>query len=105
MPLEKGTSEATVSRNIAEMVRSGHPQKQAVAAAIRAAREDANPPPSPDARMNEYLQRNPPPPPPKPPEPKADDCPIRSYMDAVTRGDAAGLVEARGRFWRHHRGK
>lgn len=38
MPLEKGSSRAVVSRNIAEMVRSGRPQEQAVAAAIRSAR-------------------------------------------------------------------
>ena len=33
MPLAKGSSNATRSSNIAEMVRAGHPQKQAVAAA------------------------------------------------------------------------
>lgn len=35
MPLEKGRSNATRSRNIAEMVRAGYPRKQAVAAAYR----------------------------------------------------------------------
>jgi hypothetical protein len=35
MPLRKGTSKATVSSNIKEMVAAGHPQKQSVAAAIR----------------------------------------------------------------------
>jgi hypothetical protein len=34
MPLERSSSKAAVSRNISEMVRSGHPQKQAVAAAL-----------------------------------------------------------------------
>lgn len=38
MPLRKGTSRATVSGNIREMVASGHPQKQAVAAALDTAR-------------------------------------------------------------------
>ena len=35
MPLKPGSSDAVVSNNIAEMVRAGHPQAQAVAAAYR----------------------------------------------------------------------
>ena len=39
MPLEKSGSRAAISRNIREMVASGHPQNQAVAAALRTADE------------------------------------------------------------------
>jgi len=39
MPLKKGKSRAVISENIKEMVASGHPQKQAVAASLNQARE------------------------------------------------------------------
>lgn len=38
MPLKEGASRETISSNISEMVRSGHPQKQAIAAALEQAR-------------------------------------------------------------------
>lgn len=41
MPLSKGSSAATMSKNIGEMVNAGHPQAQAVAAAYREAGKDA----------------------------------------------------------------
>lgn len=39
MPLKKGYSKSTVSGNIREMMASGYPQKQAVAASLETARK------------------------------------------------------------------
>ena len=39
MPLKEGKSKEVISENIREMVHSGHPQKQAVAAALDQARK------------------------------------------------------------------
>ena len=39
MPLKKGTSKKTIGRNIAEMEKSGHPAKQAIAASLNEARK------------------------------------------------------------------
>lgn len=39
MPLHPGSSRKIISRNISEMIAAGHPQKQAVAAALNTARE------------------------------------------------------------------
>ena len=40
MPLEKGSSQEVISKNISEMRKSGHPEKQAVAAAMNNANKD-----------------------------------------------------------------
>jgi len=39
MPLKGGSDQATISQNIAEMIRSGHPRDQAIAASLEKARE------------------------------------------------------------------
>jgi hypothetical protein len=37
VPLKKGSSEEAISANIGELVKSGHPQKQAIAIAMNVA--------------------------------------------------------------------
>lgn len=39
MPLSKGKSKKIISKNISEMVRSGHPRDQAIAASLSQARK------------------------------------------------------------------
>ncbi|WP_421696939.1 hypothetical protein [Ancylobacter sp.] len=49
MPLKSGASDETISTNIREMMRAGHPQKQAVAAALAQYRKRAEGGIAPDA--------------------------------------------------------
>lgn len=39
MPLRKGKSRETISENIREMIKSGHPHEQAIAASLQQARK------------------------------------------------------------------
>lgn len=55
MPLEKGKSESVISRNIAELVKHGYPEKQAAAIAFHTAGEDAAPESGKDKRSRLYL--------------------------------------------------
>lgn len=41
MPLKKGKSPATITRNIREMTAAGHPRRQAIAAAMTQAKKPA----------------------------------------------------------------
>ena len=56
MPLEPGSSQAVISHNIEEMVAAGHPQKQAVAAALSNADRENDEPGGPLDGTNEQSQ-------------------------------------------------
>lgn len=43
MPLKRGSSQETVSKNIRKMMREGYPQRQAVAASLSSARRGRKP--------------------------------------------------------------
>jgi len=50
MPLKKGKSKETVSKNISEMMKHGYPQAQAVAASLSTARKSGAKIPAKPAR-------------------------------------------------------
>lgn len=54
MPLKKGRSKATISRNISEMRRAGYPQDQVVAASLETARRSGG---HPSKNLGSYLHK------------------------------------------------
>ena len=88
MPLETGSSKEVVSHNISEMVHSGHPQKQAVAAALSEADKsnkkygadmpDNDPTVAPDAAITGAMD--------KAAEPAADALPPEEAEKAMKYG-------------------
>lgn len=58
MPLQKGSSKATISSNIGELVRSGRPQKQAVAIAYSEARRTGGGVPAKPHKTHEDKKRH-----------------------------------------------
>jgi hypothetical protein len=56
MPLKPGKSKAVISKNISEMVKSGRPQAQAVAAALSTARKSGAKIPKPKRTLRDIMQ-------------------------------------------------
>jgi hypothetical protein len=57
MPLVKGPSRKTIGKNISEMVKSGYPQKQAVAASLDQARKSGAKISFPKKKRSDVLDR------------------------------------------------
>lgn len=85
MPLEKGSSQKTISRNISELRHAGHPQEQSEAIAMRVAGKARD-----DAFTKEGKKIIP-----SRPAPRGDtaraECHQSSYLAAAKRGDSAGM--------------
>lgn len=73
MPLQRGASRATISKNIRKLRREGYPQRRAVAAALNNARRT-----TPYNRLPAYLKRR----------------PARDNPDATTYWIGFGMVAA-----------
>lgn len=54
MPLEKGSSEEAIQRNISELIKSGHSQEQAVAIAMKKAGKTGA---TKDSAMGKYKRK------------------------------------------------
>jgi hypothetical protein len=89
MPLEPGSSKETISKNISEMVKAGHPQKQAVAAALSNARESKDEvltdPQSLDTILGGNEPKGSPPTGPERPAQSASDCKVVASLDELKR--------------------
>ena len=57
MPLVPGSSHEIISKNIVELLRSGRPQKQAIAIALSSARKDLDKQPAAKAVAKSKLSR------------------------------------------------
>jgi hypothetical protein len=95
MPLEKGSSQAVISRNIAEMMRSGkYKRKQAIAAALHNAgksnKDGDTTEATEESRLPEIVY----------PHPVDTTRGSRPFQPAIQAGDSLATINKRNReFW------